>query len=133
MKRILVCDDDQDTLYFLTFALTGIGWEVFTSEDCNNIVDKVNKFNPSVIVMDNSIPDQGGIITTRILKKHARLKHIPVVFFTGHNDIASLAEEAGADFYLIKPFQINKLQKLVSEAYDLFISNTQSESQSETV
>ena len=55
MKRVLVCDDDKDILYIMTLALTGIGWEVKTCEDCDNIIDKINEFDPFVIVMDNVI------------------------------------------------------------------------------
>jgi CheY-like chemotaxis protein len=132
MKRVLICDDDQDVLYLVTFVLTNIGFEVFTSTDCNEIIEKVLEIKPSVIIMDNNIPDEGGVITTQILKKHPDSKHIPVIFFTSHMLIDTLAKDAGADFYLVKPFEIKKFEKLVSKAYTLYKTNEASSSQSET-
>lgn len=108
MKRVLVCDDDKDILYIMTLALTGIGWEVKTCEDCDNIIDKINEFDPFVIVMDNVIPKIGGVSSIKILKSNRRSLHIPVILCTGDEDILNLATEARADFYLSKPFEIKK-------------------------
>lgn len=121
MKRVLVCDDDKSMLYIMTFALTGIDWVVNTSEDCKNIIEKVIEYQPSVIIMDNCIPEIGGIKTIQTLKSHPLYKDIPVILCTSDLSITNLAEDAGADFYLSKPFEIKKIEKLMSEAYDWFM------------
>jgi CheY-like chemotaxis protein len=127
MKRVLVCDDDKDILYIVTFALTNIGFEVFTSTDCKNIIQKIRDIQPSVVIMDNVIPDDGGIATTQILKNHPESKHIPVIFFTANDNIRNLSEAAGADFYLGKPYEIERLQRIVLKAYNTFMPRGDSE------
>ena len=118
-KRILIFDDDIDILSICSYILEEEGWEVQTAPNCNGIEEKVRGVRPDVILMDNWIPDVGGIVATQLLKNDAELKSIPVVYFSANNDIQSLAKEAGADTYLAKPFDINELEKVINEIADL--------------
>jgi two-component system cell cycle response regulator DivK len=112
-KRILIFDDDTDILSICSYILEELGWKVFTSGNCNHIVDKVSEIRPDVILMDNWIPDTGGIIATQTLKQDESLKEIPVIYFSANNDIQTLASQAGADTYISKPFDIEDLEKVI--------------------
>ncbi|WP_207536042.1 response regulator [Desertivirga arenae] len=114
-KRVLIFDDDVDILSICTYILEEQGWEVQTSSHCNNIVETVRGFMPQVILMDNWIPDTGGVVATQTLKKEADLKTIPVIYFSANNDIQSLARQAGADTYLEKPFDLNELEAVIDK------------------
>jgi CheY-like chemotaxis protein len=70
-------------LSICSYILEEQGWEVHTFTDCNNIIEKVSGVLPDVILMDNWIPDAGGIIATQTLKKDETLKHIPGCIFFG--------------------------------------------------
>ncbi|SFT25580.1 two-component system, cell cycle response regulator DivK [Mucilaginibacter polytrichastri] len=113
-KKIIIFDDDEDILSICSYILEEQGWEVHTFTDCNNIVEKVSSLNPSVILMDNWIPDAGGIIATQTLKKSEDLKHIPVIYFSANSDIQLLAEHAGAETYLAKPFDLEDLEQIIN-------------------
>ena len=113
-KRILIFDDDIDILSICSYILEELGWEVHTSTNCNNIVEKVRNVSPNVILMDNWIPDTGGIVATQTLKADKQLKNIPVIYFSANNDIQSLAKQAGADNFLEKPFDIEELENIIS-------------------
>src|ERR1700728_4875033 len=95
-KRIAIFDDDEDTLSICRFLLEEKEWEVYTFSDCNKIAEKVSTVLPHVILMDNWIPDDGGIMATRRLKNDENLKNIPVVYFSVNSDIELLANHAGA-------------------------------------
>jgi len=114
-KKVLIFDDDEDILAICTYILEEQGWEVSTFSNCNNIIEKVESIMPEVILMDNWIPDSGGIIATQLIKKQDRLKHIPVVYFSANNDIKSLAQQAGADSFLAKPFDLEELENIVNQ------------------
>jgi CheY-like chemotaxis protein len=146
-KRVLVCDDDQDVLYMVTFVLKEVGWEIYGSGDCKNIIDKVREVEPSVILMDvnfpkanettitshlNGFPDLAGVTAAqffkdnqdergakmaRAIKKHPETKHIPVIIFSSSSEIEELSEESGTSYYLQKPFEIKDLQDIVNRAY----------------
>jgi DNA-binding NtrC family response regulator len=113
-KRILICDDDADILSICTYILEEQGWEVHTRTHCNNILDVIGDIKPQVILMDNWIPETGGIKATQAIKAVDEFKNIPVVYFSANNDIKSLAEQAGADTFLAKPFDIDELERVIN-------------------
>ncbi|QJD96186.1 response regulator [Mucilaginibacter robiniae] len=114
-KRIVIFDDDEDILSICSYILEEQGWEVHTFTDCNSITEKVSTVQPQVILMDNWIPDAGGIIATQTLKNDATLKDIPVVYFSANSDIQLLADHAGAETYLAKPFDLDELERVIND------------------
>jgi DNA-binding NtrC family response regulator len=113
-KRILICDDDADILSICTYILEEQGWQVYTRTHCNNILEVIGDIKPQVILMDNWIPESGGIKATQTIKGVDEFKNIPVVYFSANNDIKSLAEQAGADTFLAKPFDIDELERVIN-------------------
>lgn len=111
-KRILIFDDDEGIQTIMKYILEERGWEVFSSLNSNNAVNLVRSIKPSIIMMDNNIADHGGIFATRNIKQQGDLRHIPVIYFSAHSNVESLAAEAGADAHLHKPFDIDDLFKL---------------------
>ncbi len=113
-KKIIIFDDDEDILSICSFILEEQGWTVHAFTDCNEITEKVSSILPNVILMDNWIPDDGGIIATQILKKNEALKNIPVIYFSANSDIELLANHAGAETYLAKPFDLEELERVIN-------------------
>jgi DNA-binding NtrC family response regulator len=114
-KKIIIFDDDEDILSICSYILEEQGWEVHTYTDCNNITEKVSGILPDVILMDNWIPDAGGIIATQTLKKTEALKDIPVIYFSANSDIQILANHAGAQTFLAKPFDLEELERVINK------------------
>lgn len=111
----MIFDDDKDILSICTFIFKRLGWEVSSSENCNDILEKVRAENPDVILMDNWIPEQGGIVATRQLKDSEDLKNIPVIYFSANRDVEALASQAGADTYIKKPFDLKEFENMVTQ------------------
>jgi two-component system alkaline phosphatase synthesis response regulator PhoP len=112
-KKVFIFDDNTDILELCTFILEDAGYEIKTSSTSNNIIDQVTAYIPDIIFMDNWLPDVGGIEATRELKNHEELKNIPVIYFSANNDVMALADQAGADGYLSKPFDIQELENII--------------------
>lgn len=112
-KKVFIFDDNADILELCTLILEGAGYETRTSSTSNDIINQVASYQPDVILMDNWLPDVGGIAATQELKKHPVYKEIPVIYFSANNDIKALAETAGAESYLSKPFDIEELEEMV--------------------
>ena len=113
-KTVLIFDDDETILAACKHILTRDGWTVHTSEDVRNLVEKTAQAGPDVILMDNWIPDTDGIVATRTLKNTPAFRHIPVIYFSANSDVASLAQSAGADAFLAKPFSLKELVRVVN-------------------
>lgn len=123
-KRIAIFDDDEDILAICDYVLSEDGWEVRTFVECDNVVDTVKTFNPDIIIMDNWIPSVGGIEATRQLKTSA-FKQIPVIYFSANRDVKQLAEKAGAETFLAKPFDVEVLKQIVDETMAKFCGRPQ--------
>lgn len=117
-KRIFIFDDNTDILELCSLILEAAGYEVKTSTTSNHIVNQVSAYMPHLIFMDNWLPDIGGVEATRSLKNHPALMHIPVIYFSANTDVSVLAEKAGADNFLAKPFDIQSLEEMVHQYID---------------
>jgi two-component system cell cycle response regulator DivK len=113
MKSILILDDDEDTLFLCKHILKNKEWKVNTLQHCNNILENIEIYNPDLIIMDNSIPDEGGVAATRKIKESSGYKNIPVIFSSATLHIEAIAKIAGADAYISKPFNITELKQQV--------------------
>lgn len=115
-KRVMIFDDDVNLLEICSLILTGKNFEVIIKDTCADIIREVDLQKPDLIMMDNHIADTGGVKATQLLKSHFIFSRIPVIFFSANDNISELAREAGADFYLPKPFNIAELENLVNAA-----------------
>jgi CheY-like chemotaxis protein len=114
-KKIVIFDDDEDIVSICTYILEELGWNVYAFTDCNQITERVSDILPDVILMDNWIPDEGGIAATQVLKMSTELQHIPVIYFSANSEIESLANQAGADSFLAKPFDLEELERVINQ------------------
>ena len=114
-KKIFIFDDNEELLELCTIILEDIGYQIKTSSTSNDVERQVSDFSPDIIFMDNWLPDISGIEATQRLKSNLLLRHIPVIYFSANNNISQLAQEAGADDFLSKPFDITDLEELVKK------------------
>ncbi len=115
MKKILIFDDDKSILEVISIIFEENGYKVEISETSHDIIQKVETFRPDVILMDNWIPNIGGVEATRLLKSYEEFRDIPVIYVTANNDIATLAQSAQADDYVAKPFNLEDLEEKVAK------------------
>lgn len=114
-KKVFIFDDNIEILELCTEILQDIGCEVKTSPTTNSVEQQVTDYMPDLIFMDNWLPDISGIEATKIIKSNEKLKHIPVIYFSANSNIGALANEAGADEFLAKPFDIDLFEKTVKK------------------
>ena len=114
-KKVFIFDDNREIIELCLLLLEEFNCEVKTSPTTNDAVAQIKAFQPDLIFMDNWLPDVSGVQATQAIKEDPELTHIPVVYFTANYNIKELAEEAGADDYLSKPFDIAGFEKIVNK------------------
>ena len=114
--RVMIFDDDSDLLDVCSIVLKSKNYVVCGLSRCNDMLKEVKSFSPHVILMDNWIPDAGGVKAVQEIKNDFLLKSIPVIFFSADDRIQELAAEAGAEFFLQKPCDIEELENVVLKA-----------------
>ncbi len=111
-EKILVIDDDPETLKFLNLILSRMGYQVLTAKDGIQALDMAHSENPGLIVLDVMLPGLDGYEVARSLRRHPETALTPILMFT----VKSLVEdklagyEAGVDIYLTKPVHPVELQ-----------------------
>ena len=117
-KKVFIFDDNEEILELCTEILQDLGYEVQTSPTTTDVEEQVLEFMPSLIFMDNWLPDISGVEATKRIKAHKDLCHIPVIYFSANSNIGELASLAGADDYLAKPFDIQQFEETVLKYSD---------------
>ncbi len=118
-KKVFIFDDNVEILDLCTDILEDFDCEVKTSPTTNNLEEMLQDYMPDLIFMDNWIPDMSGIEATRLIKSNPELKQIPVIYFSANSNIKQLADEAGADDYIEKPFDIEMFEDTVKKHLNL--------------
>ena len=105
MKRILIVEDDEKSLYLARFILEKEGNEVVEARDGLEALDKTSKETPDLILMDMQLPKLDGYEDTRRIKADERLTKIPIVVLTAYAMKGDLEKtlEAGCSGYIEKP------------------------------
>ncbi len=85
-KKILVIEDQDDTLAYLTAVLEDNGYCAIGARDGVEGVEKAKEEKPDLITLDISMPEKSGIRTLKELQKDPVTEKIPVVIVTGLSD-----------------------------------------------
>ncbi len=105
-KNILVIDDDQELVKMLKIRLEANGYDVYSSFDGNDGLDKARKLKPDLIILDLMLPKLNGYQVCRMLKFDEQFRKIPIIIFSARDrDVdKELGGKVGADAYVTKPF-----------------------------
>ena len=117
LENVLLVDDDVDHLYICSLILRRQNYAVRTLAGCNkmeDLLETVRAFRPRLIFMDHDMPGVGGLDATRTLKSDPLLKSIPIVYFSGQDNVDQLAAAAGADDFLRKNVYMPKLLEIAA-------------------
>lgn len=114
-KHILVCDDDVGILDIISIILDEKGYAVIALSDSEQVVATVIHKKPDVILLDLSMPAISGDEITRRLKSDPATASIPIIISSANKDTEKIAQEAGANNFILKPFDIEELEKMVDQ------------------
>jgi two-component system cell cycle response regulator DivK len=118
---VLVVDDDELILNMLNMLVSFFGFEVITASDGRQAIDLATNRQPSLILMDISMPVLDGLRAIYMLKENPRTKHIPIIAFSGlyvdSSQRAQLLDEAGCVAFLPKPIDTERLYRAVTSVY----------------
>lgn len=111
--KILVADDDLPILEVIKIVLEDKGFEVVTVSDGKLVQQAVEEHSPTLVLLDIWMSGHDGRDVAQQLRRNRATERIPIIVISAHNDVEKLANEAGADGFLVKPFDIDTLSALV--------------------
>jgi two-component system aerobic respiration control protein ArcA len=115
-KTLLVIEDDETMRNAIKRIFEAEGFVVRTAADGTQLSGAIDDTVIDLIIMDVGLPWINGIELAQLLKEHEDLKHIPLIFVSGKTSDFDVKRgfEAGADDYIKKPFDIDKIKKTVN-------------------
>jgi two-component system response regulator MprA len=108
--RILLVDDDRAVREALRRALSLAGYEVQLAEDGEGALERIVQSVPDAVVLDVGLP---GIDGLEVCHRVRRLgNRVPILILTARDEVADRIDglDAGADDYMVKPFDVGELQ-----------------------
>ncbi|MCM8776389.1 MAG: response regulator [Candidatus Omnitrophica bacterium] len=115
MKRVVIIDDEPDSLQIMRDVLEEYTCRVFTATTGKQGLDLVGKTNPDLVLLDLRLPDTDGeVLLPGIKSKFPRVK---VIIGTAYADQKKKEEllKAGADGFFDKPIDLNAFEKKVRQ------------------
>lgn len=111
-EKILIIDDDVDTLRLVGLMLQRQGYEISAASNGSQGLTKALEERPDLILLDVMMPDMDGYEVTRRLRKNPVTAAIPIMMFTAKTQLDDKVTgfEVGADDYLTKPTHPTELQ-----------------------
>ena len=116
-KTIFIADDEEDFVSTLRSRLEFEGYGVTTAADGKEALERILREKPDLILLDILMPTMNGYQVCRELKGNADTRSIPIVMLTAKSQESDRfwGKEAGADVYLVKPFDMDELMEEVME------------------
>ena len=110
--KILVVDDDPDTVKFINIMLSRLGYTVVSATSGMEALDKVQVEHPDLIILDVMMPGMDGYEVSRNLRRNPKTATTPILMFTAKTTIEDklAGYDAGVNLYLTKPIHPIDLQ-----------------------
>ena len=126
-SRILVVDDDPQTLRYVRHALSETGFDPIATADPEQVPVLMKQHKPHLVLLDLVLPGFDGL---ELMKDLLGMNDIPVIFLSGYggDEIVSRALESGASDYILKPFSPTELVARVRAALRKGEAGTSTES-----
>ncbi len=107
VSKILIADDNLQNCELLDAYLSESGepYEIVMTSDGASTLDKVQEFQPDLILLDIMMPKMSGYEVCQRIKQNPASKNIPILMVTALNEMGDIekAVKAGADDFLTKP------------------------------
>ena len=105
--KLLIVDDEVDTLNLISMMLQRQGYEISTAEDGVVALEKIKSEKPDLVLLDVMMPRMDGFDVLRQVRADPEIEHTPIIMFTAKTQVEDKITglEAGADAYLTKPTQ----------------------------
>ncbi|MGD0003364.1 MAG: response regulator [Anaerolineaceae bacterium] len=121
-QKILIADDDVETLRLIGLMLQRQGFEIVAAANGAQALEMTRSASPDLIILDVMMPDMDGYQVTRQLRQDASTAEIPILMFTAKTQVEDKVTgyEAGVDEYITKPIHpaelVARVKSLLSRA-----------------
>jgi CheY-like chemotaxis protein len=116
-RLILIVEDHPDTQSAVAEVLESRGWDVAVASDGHTALKIMREHHPELVYLDLNLPHISGYEVCEQMKTDPALKDIPVLMTSASvtPGVHAFSLDAGADAYVPKPYDFNKLAVMIEE------------------
>jgi CheY-like chemotaxis protein len=117
-RRILVVDDNLDAALSLSRLIALLGHDVNVARDGNSALFIARSMRPDFVLLDIGLPGSDGFQVAEALRREPGLGALKIIAVTGRGEEEDRerSQEAGIDYYLLKPIDVPFLESLLGKA-----------------
>jgi signal transduction histidine kinase/CheY-like chemotaxis protein len=114
--RVLVVDDNVDTVTTLAMLVRESGYDVRTAYDGSTVLEAALDYRPNVVLLDIGLPGMNGYEVAKQIRQQPALKNLVLVAMTGYGQESDRksSHDAGFDHHLVKPADFPKVLKILA-------------------
>jgi DNA-binding NtrC family response regulator len=116
--KIFLLDDDELILSMLSRVLKKEGYSVFTKSDTKDVINKIKSWAPNVVMLDITLPERNGIDILEEIKSKKIKTQVVMLTADDTAETAVKAMKLGAADYLTKPFNVEEVKIVISNALE---------------
>ncbi len=133
--KILLVDDEPDVLEFLGYNLKKAGYQVYSTQNGKDAIEKAKEIKPHLILLDVMMPGMDGIETCEQMRQDNDLQSTVIAFLTARGeDYSQIAGfEAGGDDYITKPIKPKVLLSRIKALLKRYKEKAEVEETEETI
>ncbi|MEW5913830.1 MAG: response regulator [Thermodesulfobacteriota bacterium] len=116
MAKILIVDDEEHIRFLYSEELTDEGYEVITADSGYQLLERIEKEKPDLVVLDIKMVDYNGLDLLQDIRN--KYYDLPVILCTAYDTFKEDMKSIAADFYVIKSFDLTELKNKIKMALD---------------
>lgn len=116
-KKILIVDDEPNIVLALKYLLQDEGYDTCECYDGDSALQQARQWQPDLVLLDVMMPGMDGLMVAKQIRENENMDHVPIIFLTAKGTSRDKLEgyEAGAELYLVKPFDNENIISKVAE------------------
>jgi len=116
MAKILIVDDEEHIRFLYSEELADDGYEVVTADSGFELLERIEKEKPDLVVLDIKMVDYNGLDLLQDIRN--KYYDLPVILCTAYDTFKEDMKSIAADFYVIKSFDLTELKNKIKMALE---------------
>jgi two-component system response regulator (stage 0 sporulation protein F) len=116
MAKILIVDDEESVRLLYAEELTGDGYDVALAEDGHELIQRIEKEKPDVVVLDIKMAGYNGLDLTQSIRE--RFYDLPVILCSAYSIFKGDLKSIAADYYVVKSPDLSELRRKITQALE---------------
>ncbi|MCB2189647.1 MAG: response regulator [Deltaproteobacteria bacterium] len=116
MAKILIVDDEEHIRFLYSEELTDEGYDVVTADSGRDLLERIEKEKPNLIILDIKMVDYNGLDLLQDIRN--KYYDLPVILCTAYDTFKEDMKSIAADFYVIKSFDLTELKNKIKIALE---------------